>query len=526
MANYSPYIKILDSQKAVLNLQLRSLEYTYSESLEDHSKVVLESNNTTDVDTTEIQEDQSIHIVWGYVGIPHTETIRKVFIIDSKCEFTNTGVKITLRCLPKATYLKYNAKSVVRNNTSIPNLVEELGGRLGIGVENLVDTQESTSQVVKTGFSKPAELLYDVYNNPNDPNDPRNGNIVRRGISSASDSARVRRDYSWKTYSSIPQNNQSDAQLLNAMQKLEPLDNLVISGRDDNITIKQRDFSQTPVILYRWGGENGTLLSITTSINNTFNKPRAMLTSTDGWDSLNKTFIQGDVKNTLEGSTLLGSKLNVNIEESLNTEVSGYPGNVKYYGLFEEYNTEDSEGNKISSFIRNDELNGNSKFVFREKKGYVPGKFSKDGYLLEQDVVSRVELKGVIPVRYAKHMSTIEDNSADIAGAGIEERSSRTLEMYRCSASAIGNPNLTEGKIIRITGIGRKYSGNWYITKARHEVDTKGWIVHMDISRNAQGPTEDTLPGLQTAENLNRVVNGITSEIGEDLVSPSKIDDL
>lgn len=525
MANFSPYIRILNRENQELSLHVKSIRYMYDESLEDYTVIKAESDDPNYVDNIYIQENEYVYVIWGYIGEPNSKTTRKVYVIDSQAEFTDTGVILTLRCLPKTAYLKLNSKDVVRNNTDIPTAAKEMGDRLGITVDNQVDDVDGTSKIIQTGFAKPAEVVYDLYQNPDNPNDPRNGEIVQRGVTSASDSARVRRDYQWKVYESLPQGNRSDAEVLKGMQDIEPLDNLVLSGRDDKLTIKKRDFSQAPILTYVWKGGTGRLLKFKSGIKNTFNRSQSMLSSTDGWDPINKTFIRGDVKNTLEGSEMLADTLPVNIEDTLSSELPSYPGNVQYYGLFEEYNTEDDSGNKLFSAIKNDELNGNSKFVYREKKGYVPGKFSKDGYLLEQDVTSRIEVQGLIPVRYGKHNSSVEQNVRDIAGAAIPDRAEKTKELNKSFATALGDPLLVEGKIIRIDGVGKKYSGNWYIIKAEHIVDTNGWIVELEITKNARGSADQLILGTQSAYELNRSVNNQTIAQNDEFIIPSEIED-
>lgn len=525
MTSFSPYYKILSADRVELNLHIKFLKYVYDEALEDFSVIKAETDDASYVDRVEIQEDQAIYLVWGNLGDKSSETIRKVYIVNSAADFTASGLELTLSCFPRAAYLKSGSKNIVRNNTDLPSVVGEVAGNLGIEVDDQVSNGGSGLQILQTGFAKPSEPIFEKYDNPNNPDDPRNGESRLTGVTSASDSARVRKDYVWKTYESLPQANKSDAGLIDDLKNNEPLDNLVVSGRDDKITIRKRDFSQTPIWAYIWQGGTGHLLSFKSGITNTFNRSKSMLNTTDGWQAESKTFISGDVKNTLEGSELLGSVVPVNPEEILRKEIEGYPGNVQYYGLFEEYEEEDEDGNKLVSRVKNDELNGNLKYIFRERKGYVLGKNTTDGYLLEHDVVSRIESRGIIPVRHGKHNSSIESTPEDIAGTVIQESSERTLELNKSSALTIGNRLLTDGRLIRVTGVGKKYSGNWYITKATHTVDDSGWLVSLEITRNARGPAEELLLGTQTASELNKKVNNENLELGDDFVVPSEISD-
>jgi hypothetical protein len=513
MSNYSVELQVFNAAGEPLNLQVSSIKYTYDESLKDTSKVVIQGDTDSIVDNIYIQEDRAIFISWGYIGIATSYTKRKVYIIDSDCDFNSEGVTLTLSCLPKAAYLKHNSKKTVRNDATLPDVISDMASVYGLDFENSID-QDNGLTVVKTGFSKPGEYTYDRYYNSQDPNDPRNGELLIRGITSASDSARVRLDYVWKSYSALPQANKSDAQLLEEMRGSEPLDNLVMSGRDDSITLKTRDFNQAPIRAYVWYGGDGELLEVRTGINNRFNRSESTLNTVEGWNAESKTHITGDIKSSLSSETMLADNLPLAIEDILQSDEPSYPGNVQYYGLFEEYEQSDDEGNTQSSFIRNEELNGERKFVFRERKGTVPGVFNKDGYLLEQDVVSRIGLNGIIPVRFGKSRLSIEDNPRDTAGYGINKSTDKSLELNKSKAKVIGSPELHEGKIIDIQGIGKKYSGKWYILKAEHSVNDQGWLVDMDITKNARGSVDEDLDSMASYEELNREINEAELEDG------------
>lgn len=509
MPNYSPYVRVLNSDRETLPLQVRSARYVYSEDLEDRSRITIESDDASYVDHVDIQEDQPLYLVWGYLGDKNSKSERKVYIIDSTANFTETGVVITLECLPKASYLKWNSKNVVRNDTSLGDAAKEMADRIGLNYNDEVTSTSGGLEVLQTGFSKPSERIEEVYNNPDDPTDPRNGEIIERGVTAASDSARVRLTYAWRRYGSLPQGNKSDADVLNALKQNEPLDNLVVSGRDDDLTIKKRNFSQAPVRSVIWKGGNGHLLKFKSGIKNTFNKSRSILTSADGWDPASKTYIKGDVKNTLDGNELLGDNLPVNLEEILNQEVAGYPNNERFYGLYQEYETTDEEGNKVSSFIKNDELNGQQKFIYRERKGATPRVFTKDGYILETDVTSRIPSVGYLPVRFGKHSASIEQDATNIAGSAIPDRAEKTKELTSTSATLLGDALLIEGKILNVQGVGKKYGGNWYITKAEHILDPSGsgWLVELELTKNARGKVDEPLLYMQTAGQLNKSVN-------------------
>ncbi|XHX78791.1 MAG: phage late control D family protein [Stenomitos frigidus ULC029] len=48
-----------------------------------------------------------------------------------------------------------------------------------------------------------------------------------------------------------------------------------------------------------------------------------------------------------------------------------------------------------------------------------------------------------------------------------------------------GHPQLRAGKVIKIDGIGQRFSGNYYVTAASHRYSTRGYDTHFTVQRNS-----------------------------------------
>ena len=48
-----------------------------------------------------------------------------------------------------------------------------------------------------------------------------------------------------------------------------------------------------------------------------------------------------------------------------------------------------------------------------------------------------------------------------------------------------GYPQLRAGKVIKIDGIGQRFSGNYYVTAASHRYSTRGYYTHFTVQRNS-----------------------------------------
>src|SRR5690606_22185053 len=173
-----------------------------------------------------------------------------------------------------------------RVDTTLSKVAKELSDRVGIELtDELSGDQEY--DVHSTGYAKP-------------------GQITQKGYEVPVDSARVRRDYLYKRYSSLPQSNKADSTMLEELLDKEPIDNLVMSGTDDNLSIKVRNFNQAPILQLDWNTGNRLLLSFKTGIKNNTERSGSLVMATDGWIPDVKKFIQGQVEAKSDSKEALG----------------------------------------------------------------------------------------------------------------------------------------------------------------------------------------------------------------------------
>jgi hypothetical protein len=60
------------------------------------------------------------------------------------------------------------------------------------------------------------------------------------------------------------------------------------------------------------------------------------------------------------------------------------------------------------------------------------------------------------------------------------------------SASVVGNPELRADTTVRIVGLGQKFSGNYLIEEAVHDVGTGGYTTKLKLKRNATSRSRGT----------------------------------
>lgn len=79
--------------------------------------------------------------------------------------------------------------------------------------------------------------------------------------------------------------------------------------------------------------------------------------------------------------------------------------------------------------------------------------------------------------------------------ATVEEAKEEADAQFRKAEESIlkgklrvmGSPLLRAGKIVTLRGVGKRYGGNWRITRAIHRIGS-GYIVELDVERNATAP--------------------------------------
>ena len=52
--------------------------------------------------------------------------------------------------------------------------------------------------------------------------------------------------------------------------------------------------------------------------------------------------------------------------------------------------------------------------------------------------------------------------------------------------SCNGNPDLMARMVIELKGLGRRFSGKYYITSATHTISTSGYRTDFEVKRNAR----------------------------------------
>ena len=101
-----------------------------------------------------------------------------------------------------------------------------------------------------------------------------------------------------------------------------------------------------------------------------------------------------------------------------------------------------------------------------------------DGTITKKTVENETPLKPQND-EAGKVVSTPLQNSNQARSAAKGKVKSSGMKSIEAEAVTIGLPYLKARESITIENIGKKFSGNWRITKIRHEISNSGYLCHM-----------------------------------------------
>jgi phage protein D len=81
------------------------------------------------------------------------------------------------------------------------------------------------------------------------------------------------------------------------------------------------------------------------------------------------------------------------------------------------------------------------------------------------------------------HNLTSNAEAKALALAHLEKRS---LDFITGHGSCIGMPELVARIVVNLQGLGKRFSGNYYVTSATHTIDAGGYRTEFDVKRNAR----------------------------------------
>lgn len=437
-----------------ISVRITKFVYTYAEEGEDLCEITISTDIVTLPDEPAYQEAAKWQISWGYLG-GEMGPQRKVEVIDIKAKYVVEGLTLDLKLASAAYIIKQkssqNSNSNITTTTDPLETWDNFEGPEGEVIDkekpfyNPTPPEKSTDYVV--GVSAWAGGSYNFMHD-----DSKVKAIKMKEVDVSVDLNKVK---------TTPGNDTNYNTLRKALDKT-PGGPHLINSRDNKITIAPRNLGAKPFGTYYYRHNHGTLLEFTPETKNERYGSQATNPSTTIWDSLGKTSEDIVVPDALDGQPRLG--------DVFYTPVPGYkpPGwDRDYPGA-----SMDRKSARVGFYLGAG-LNRKVSSVITRSPTWVN--------VSTQKVVSD-EAAG--------------DRDGVISSI-INDRRNTALERNPATAKVVGNPKITSEMVLTFLGLAKKFSGNYYVDKAVHTIDTvSGYITDLSLKRNSQGLTKDTPPWL------------------------------
>lgn len=509
MIKIAPYIKITSEEGKTLQDRITKFDYLYSEEEDDVCELTVESDNPKLADDPAFQEGKSLTVTWGYLDYTPLQSTRKIYIFDTRTEYSEDGITLTLVCHEKFAISKMDTarnktangstdKNVTKvlfstdvwENFNVDQLSDLVYRRLSAssqGKDSKYDPRlNKNSSSTEASFAKADNSLNPLnsdnnlqYVNPDDPLSPKLSYNPAEGM-----------------LVTLYNGSNSTYRTLKTWFDKQSGGPYVIDSRDDKVTIRLRNLFDDPVRSYVYKGEDGELLSFTPESKNRSKSKTSNQIDTVNWDSSSKSAI-------LQTS----SKEKEAINDSPTMKIwnaSPVPVNPFWFQQNQE------ENNKARVIGPNSKKVGSKDWKKPEPKD--SGKASKyetdRGWLIYTDDFVRSvqktpfglkEEKTTTAPEYVKKQKTKPKDgpSKTIVRASESSRSSKSfaenrrknddLETNPATAKMIGNPLLECGKVINVSNVASKHAGKYYIKECRHTIDNEGYMTSIEKMVRGEG---------------------------------------
>lgn len=535
---YGAYFVRLYYRDIELTPNLSHFSYKFDEVDDDVAKIVIEVDDRNECDKPHFQEKAELKVIWGYIE-GEISRRRKLFIQEIDWSFGSDKIQATIKATEKAVSMKFSDSNEVHKNTNIVGLAqkmaqkhdlkayieadpdeEDLPSFLGIAAE---PGQYVSSYLIKVGKNR--TIPFDTTKNIRSVKIPIDKTVVdythKSGISTVqnptniptlpvpTDTTKMNAGQKkalenlkqfdrynqpiYKPLDNVPQAGKTDKQLL---QELAERQNRIIETRDDELIIKRRNMNQKPFKSFTYGGDTGDIIDFKPMSKIRSKKSTAMAVGVSGWDPLNKTAFSGSVSGLADDNPTLALFRKMLVFYKHLENIPTFGGLLKLdprIKLAQPFSGTLQSRSDATSLKTQVDVNAMGLLTVHDK--VLAMEKALDTY------VDHVQ-NGI----YDPNSTTAEDAFQK----AYAQRKNAELKMNPATATIYGNPDIEVGIIITILGVGKKYSGNYYVTAADHTLLPKGGGYVTDLEMVRQGhnvkASDEDINASQSGAKTNRTI--------------------
>lgn len=511
----SPRLFIYDGQnKLVRDRRGRDLgreavrfEYHYDEEDDDTCTIVFQSSDIYLADNKALQINSALYVTWGFMNSDGKRIMspkRLIAIRDIESNYDSDKITLTLKCTDSVSYIKELQNNSVRETNFIDWLSEIVEGKYQANI--IVHGTEVVN-----------------YNDvlPSMTSQTQHGNVTYVRESTAAPQTAL-------FFETRVIKGQSKA-IHKAMEdelKFAQGGPFFIDGRDNTITIHNRDFSQAASRSYDYGRGRGDIIRF---------QPKTFFQENDIANAQVASLEPGERQihaTTSDYIKISDITDDVDIltgnQEISKQQVQGYLDQLKGT-MFERM----ANGNVIE--VDSDEYNENLKLVpdLEYKETKVNHVNDKHGYDEIEGTLREVEAKDntAAPFDWIEQFeisipaSTVLSSPAVLEELKImlaNEVIERQHKKFQCQLEIIGDPGIESSKIIIINGVAKLHSGAWYTVKVTHKLTpANGYTTELECIKKpteiAQVQGTSITPLLESVQQMNEK-NSVLGTQGREVI--------
>ena len=112
-----------------------------------------------------------------------------------------------------------------------------------------------------------------------------------------------------------------------------------------------------------------------------------------------------------------------------------------------------------------------------------------DPFAADRDVLGEQSGSDFLDEGFGESVRILDDvvaaNQAHARAIGVAYFRQQEFELITATGSCVGDPELKAKRLIRIGGVGQRFSGTYYLTRVTHWFDGAGYLCDFEAKRNA-----------------------------------------
>lgn len=502
-------------------------QFTYKHSQEelDYCEFTVTSGDPSLPDHPDLQEGKAIKVQWGYTG-NMTLKPRKVYIMEIKADYSPRGVSLKIKAVDRGimTKLPKERKAV---SDKVYNIAKDMADANGMELEVAIEAAEA--MYTKKWLEYPRRTRY------GNTTEAVSGEFYRDAEApTAVDNFPVQVLKDLSLIYRAPTAGKSDDQVLKDAVASLPNGPWIIETRDDTLTIKKQNYAQTPFRTYTYKNEDGHLLSFSPETKALTRKSSANQVKQGKWSREEKEY-EETLHTTEDNKEPHLGKIMENPTNPSDYDLAKMPRVIDPTLTDEEYRDEFMSrmaSGEISEQYQYLQYNRLINEPFGELLAHTPEvkregipKYKKindrndwrtdyNGEVLENrdNTAAPFIIEQWVPYEdYIQEMGGGDLDEAE-GGKGKNTQDEGLTKKNPATARVLGDPRLISGIVLTFKNVSDKFSGNYYVIEATHDLSHSGYVVNLKMKRHGINAVEEIPAGSAKAVDMGVPTNEDTSD--------------